>query len=105
MSRELTSIMTEDLEHCYIHKKYLGIEVQGTELHHACHGVANRRVADREKLFCRLCKSCHAALHDKGYHDLDLQQDAERAWLEYNNANIADWIKLIGKNYLEEEST
>ena len=95
------SIVTDDLENCYIHMKYLGIAVKGNELHHCIHGVANRRLADRERLYCRLCHSCHTMLHDKGYHDKDLQQDAERAWLEYNNKSVEDWIKLFGNNYLE----
>lgn len=99
--KELTSIMTDDLEHCYIHKKYLGMDVLGVHVHHACHGYANRKLADEDGLYCKLCRTCHEALHDKGYHDLDLQQDAERAWLKHNNATIEDWIKRYGKNYLD----
>ena len=100
MKKEIKSIVTDDLEHCYIHKKYLGIEVPANHTHHMCHGVANRKIADREKIVCGLCEQCHSALHDKGYHDLDLQQDAERAWIEYNNASIEKWIELFGKNYI-----
>ena len=100
MKKDITSIVTNDLEHCYIHKKYLGVEVPAHHLHHMCHGVANRKVADREGCVCGLCEPCHSALHDKGYHDKDLIQDAERAWLEYNSATIEDWIKVFGKNYL-----
>lgn len=100
MKQEPKSIMTDDMTYCYIHKKYLGVEVMGTELHHCLHGSANRKVADRERCYCRLCKSCHQRLHDQGYHDLDLQQDAERAWLKHNNKTVNDWIKLFGKNYL-----
>ena len=98
--KELTSIMTDDLEHCYIHKKFLGIDIPGEELHHAIHGVANRKIADKEKLYCYLCRDCHCLLHDTGYHDRDLQRDAEMAWIEHNSATIEDWIKRYGKNYL-----
>lgn len=100
MRKNIQSIMTDDMEHCYIHKKFLNVEVKGVHLHHACHGTANRSLADDDKLFCYLCEKCHRLLHDKHYHDLDLQQDAERAWLQYNNGNIDEWIKRYGKNYL-----
>ena len=101
MSRkEPVSIVTDDLKHCYICKKFLGIDIDAVHIHHMCHGTANRAVADREMIVCGLCGKCHSLLHDNNYHDLDLQQDAERAWLKYNNATIEDWIKIFGKNYL-----
>lgn len=100
MKKRIESIVTDDLEHCYIHKKYLGVEVPAHDLHHMCHGTSNRAVADSEKLVCGLCKNCHTHLHDHNYHDLDLQRDAERAWLSYNNKTVEDWIELFGKNYL-----
>ena len=92
--------MTDDTEHCYIHKKFLGIKVNADHIHHCMHG-SNRKLADADHLVCGLCEPCHRMLHDLGYHDLDLQQDAERAWLEHNNATIEDWIKRYGKNYLD----
>ena len=100
MRKERESIMTDDMVNCFIHKKYLGVEVKGTELHHVIHGVANRKIADQEKCFCMLCSNCHRLLHDNGYHDKDLQQIAEKAWLEYNNETVEDWIQLFGKNFL-----
>ena len=101
MKKETISIVTDDVKHCYIHKKYLGIEVTADHIHHMCHGTAKRNLADAEHLVCGLCEYCHRMLHDKGYHDLDLQQDAERAWIKYNNKSIEDWIKIFGKNYLD----
>lgn len=96
------SIIPEDSEeYCFIHMKYLGVVVRPDHVHHCIHGVANRRIADREGLTVHLCERCHTALHDKGYHDLDLQQIAEQAWMEYNKKAIEEWIALFGKNYLE----
>ena len=92
--------MQDDTSYCYIHMRYLNVYVPSTEIHHAMHGTANRKLADQEHLVCGLCEKCHSLLHDHNYHDLDLQQDAERAWLEHNNATIEDWISVFGKNYL-----
>ncbi len=100
MKKEPKSIVTDDLEHCYIHRKYLGIEVAADHIHHLCHGTANRKIADREGLICGLCEYCHRMLHDKGYHDMELLQEAERTWLSFNNSSIEEWIKLMGRNYL-----
>ena len=100
MKKEIVSIVTDDTKHCYIHKKYLGMEVDAVHEHHMCHGTAKRALADEDHLVCGLCAYCHQLLHDKHYHDLDLIQDAERAWLEHNNSSIEEWIKRYGKNYL-----
>lgn len=95
-----TSIVTSDTEHCYIHKKYLNVEVDAIHEHHMCHGTANRKLADEDRLVCGLCEQCHRLLHDKSYHDIDLLQDAERAWIKHNNSSIESWIERYGKNYL-----
>ena len=100
MRKDVESIVTDDLKHCYIHKKYLNVEVDAVHIHHMCHGSANRKLADKHKIICGLCERCHSLLHDHNYHDLDLQQDAERAWLLHNKATIKDWISVFGKNYL-----
>lgn len=101
----MQSIIQKTSRFCYIHEKYLGVEVPAVHIHHCIHGTANRSIADKEQLCVALCARCHRMLHDKGYHDLDLQQDAEMAWLKYNNKSIDDWIKIFGKNYLDERKT
>lgn len=87
-------------DNCYICEMYKGIQTRGTEVHHCIHGNANRRIADQDGLTVRLCNQCHRLLHDKGIHDRDLQETAEKAYLEYYNASIDDFIKRYGKNYL-----
>ena len=86
---------------CYICEMYHGIETRGTELHHCIHGNANRKIADKDGLTVKLCNTCHRLLHDKGIHDRDLQQIAERSYLEHYNKTVNDFIKRYGKNYLD----
>lgn len=95
------SIIQSDDSYCFIHMKYMGVEVPAKHKHHCIHGVANRKIAEREGVYCFLCLACHTALHDKGFHDKDLQKIAEQAWLDYYNKTIEDWIRVFGKNYLD----
>lgn len=39
-------------------------------------------------------------LHQQGDYKEELQQLAEKTWLEYYDKTIEDWIKRYGKNYL-----
>lgn len=71
-----------------------------TECHHAIHGFANRKLADKDGLTVRLCHTCHMNLHDKGLNDRLLQKTAQIKWMEHNNASVEDFIKRYGKSYL-----
>lgn len=102
--KKIVSIVTDDTKHCYICKKYLGIKVDAVHEHHMIHGTANRSLADKDHLVCGLCAKCHRLLHDNNYHNLDLQQDAERAWLKEYNKTTADFIARYGMNFLEENN-
>lgn len=95
----MKSIISNDGK-CFIHQKYLHMDIPGTEEHHCIHGWANRKLADQDGLTVKLCYTCHRLLHDKGYHDKDLQAWAQMAWMEYNNKSIADFIARYGKSYL-----
>lgn len=88
-------------EYCYICEMYKGLTVRGTELHHMCHGQGRRKLADADGLTVRLCHTCHTLLHDHGVHDRDLQQIAERTYLEHYNKTVDDFIARYGKNYLD----
>lgn len=94
------SIMQDDPDYCYIHMKYLGVYVKASEEHHCTHGTARRKLAEEDGLKIYLCHRCHAQLHDKNYHDMDILQEAERVWLEYYGKTKEDWIKRYIKNYL-----
>lgn len=95
----MKSIITDD-DLCFIHRKYLKMDVPGTEEHHCIHGFANRKLADKDGLTVMLCHTCHRLLHDKGYHDKDLQAIAQIAWIEKNNKSEEDFIARYGKSYL-----
>lgn len=99
MKKNNSIIQSEDY-YCFIHREYLGIEVPAVHKHHTIHGVGRRNIAEREGCYVFLCMSCHNALHDKGFHDKDLQQLTEKKWLEINNKSVSDWIYMFGKNYL-----
>ena len=69
------------------------------ECHHMIHGTANRKLADADGLTVMLCHTCHANLHDKGWHDRDLQKIAETAWCKHYGKTKEDFIKRYGKSY------
>lgn len=95
----MKSIITDD-DRCFIHRIYLCKDIPGIEQHHCIHGYANRRLADEDGLTVMLCHTCHRLLHDKGYHDKDLQRWAQESWMEHNKKTVDDWIKRYGKSYL-----
>ena len=89
----------DNSEYCFICKRWHDINIQANHIHHCLHG-SNRKKADADGLTVPLCYRCHTLLHDKGYHDKDLQQIAEQAYLDHYNASIEDFIQRYGKNYL-----
>ena len=77
-----------------------GLDNIYTEEHHCLHGTANRRLAEADGLKVHLCMVCHRKLHDHGFGDRYLQQEAEEAWIAYTGGTVEDFIKRYGKNYL-----
>ena len=82
--------------------------VCGTEyalhLHHIFYGTSNRKLADEDGAYCYLCYLHHNG-SNKGVHfnkelDLKLKRECEKAWLDAFNADLSDFIKRYGKNYL-----
>jgi len=68
--------------------------------HHVWHGTGNRKIAEADGLYLRLCEPCHRNLHDKGTHDKDLMEIGEKAYLDHYNATVEDFIRRYGKNVL-----
>lgn len=97
---DLKSIIQNDKSYCYIHRNYLGVDVNASQEHHCLHGFGRRKVADADGLTVYLCEKCHRLLHDKGFHDKDMEQLAEKTWLEHYNKSIEDFIQRYGRNYL-----
>lgn len=94
------SIIQEDESYCYIHRHFFGFDVPAVHEHHCIHGTANRKWSEKWGLKVYLCLACHSALHDKHRYDLEIEQIAEKAWLEHNNKSVDEWIKIFGKNFL-----
>jgi Zn-finger protein len=73
----------------------------GLETHHVFGGVANRPISEKYGLKVWLCHECHTgnegAQYDK-MKNLQLKQDAQYAFEREHTR--AEWMKLIGKNYL-----
>ena len=90
------SIIQDDESSCY----FCG-RVTGLEKHHIFAGVANRKISERENLYVMLCKECHTGTDGAQYDkmkNLRLKQDAQFAFERAHKR--AEWMKLIGKNYL-----
>ena len=72
------------------------------EWHHAMHGTANRKIADKYGLTMWLCQSCHHNVHfskESKWRDIDmgLMAYAQRKFEEkYDHER---WMELFGKNY------
>lgn len=75
------------------------------EEHHIFHGTANRKQSERAGLKVHLCYRCHrgsgTGVHG-GNRELDrrLKQEAQRAYERTHTR--AEFIALIGKNYMED---
>lgn len=95
----MQSIIKGDDEYCFICKQ-LGCLNPGTEVHHMMFGTAKRKLADQDGLTVHLCNYHHFMLHRHGLHKEELQQLAEKTWLEHYNKTVEDFIKRYGKNYL-----
>lgn len=71
-----------------------------TEEHHALHGTANRKKADKHGLIFYLCHKHHMELHDKNTQlDRFLQVTAQE-YFEHYIGSRADFIKEFGKSYI-----
>lgn len=90
---KLTSIITEDLNQCFI------CGSSPTAIHHALHGTANRKQADKFHLIVGLCPMCHQRLHDTDTEmDKYIQRIAQQKFEEhYTDLNFRE---IFGKNYL-----
>jgi hypothetical protein len=93
------SIIQGDDEYCFLCKKR-DVYLYGTEVHHMIFGVAKRKLADQDGLTVHLCNYHHVMLHRHGDYKEELQQLAEKTWLEHYNKSVEDFIQRYGKNYL-----
>ena len=96
----MKSIIPGNDEYCFICKQ-VGIYNRDTEEHHMLFGIGKRPLSEADGLKVNLCSYHHKRLHGKyGEHKKELQQLAEKVWLDHYNKGIEDFIKRYGKNYL-----
>ena len=72
-----------------------------TEVHHMMHG-SRRAMAEQYGLKVHLCRRCHAALHDAGQYERDLETLAQETF--ERDHTRAEWMRIFGKNYREDEA-
>lgn len=95
----MKSIMQNpDEEVCFFCGRY-AVRPYGA-VHHALHGTANRKLADKDGLTVRLCHRCHMNLHDKGNLDKELQRIAQARWMEYYGKSEDEFRERYGKSYI-----
>lgn len=78
------------------------------ERHHLIGGTANRRLSEKYGLVVYLCSECHRTGEHAAHRNAEtakmLHQYAEKIWLQEQNATVEDFIRVFGKNYLEDET-
>jgi len=95
LGKKVISIMTKDLESCAICGSPYHLEP-----HHCLHG-SYRHLAHKDHLIVMLCHRCHRNLHDHGWFDSDLQEEAEMCWIKQHKATEEDFIKRYTKSWLD----
>lgn len=96
MLQRVISIMQEGEPRCYI----CGT-TQNLELHHAMHGYANRKLADRYHLVVWLCADHHRGkigVHNDIVTDERIKRDAQFAFEQIYGHSA--WMRVFRKNYL-----
>ena len=95
------SIVTNDMENCMVCgvNKYI-------EYHHVFGGTSKRKISDEYGLIVPLCKLHHTGtngVHGKNGSLLNkrIKQHAQTKAMVYYDWSIEEWIKIMGKNYLD----
>lgn len=74
------------------------------ERHHLIEGNGRRQLSEKYGLVVLLCPDCHRngpwAAHRSRETMEYLHRYAERKWLEENDGEEEDFIRIFGKNYL-----
>ena len=89
-------IITDNWDECFnCGSRYM------LECHHAIHGTANRKLADKYGLIVPMCHICHCKLHDYDTSlDKALQRYAQEKF-EQKYPNIS-FRQVFGRNYKYE---
>ena len=95
------SILTDDLEHSYLS----GMPAEC--IHHIYEGTGRRQRSEREGFIVPLTNREHNmsnhAIHFNQELDLYIKRKCQKAYEDLGNTR-EDFINLIGRNYLDDES-
>lgn len=87
------SIFTNKMNTCYICGGFKN------DLHELI-GGSRRIVSMKEGLVIPVCRICHFNIENSEELKEMLKKEAEKKWLEVNEATIEEFIEIFGKNYL-----
>jgi hypothetical protein len=78
----------------------------GLENHHIF-GGSNRKHSTKYKLLVKLCAECHRygknAAHLNAVTSQKLHEYGQHKFMREQGATIADFVKIFGRNFLDEE--
>ncbi len=75
-----------------------------TDRHHIFYGHKNRTTSEEWGFVLFLCRECHEGtkgVHGRDGHDLDLQLKREAQGKFEQSRARAEFVRLIGRNYLD----
>lgn len=90
----LKSLMTDDLEHCYLCHTDRAIQ------YHHVFGASNRKKATEDGLFVPLCVDCHIKVHTEKNNRLNYQLKQRGQWVYEEINGEGSFLERYGKNYL-----
>ena len=92
----MNSIIQTGEPRCYVCGSMVNLEI-----HHAMHGTANRKLAEKYHLTVWLCRDHHTGrlgVHSDPIIDERIKKDAQRAFeAQYGHSM---WMQTFRKNYL-----
>ena len=92
------SIITKDLEHCYLCAKQGIKNIPKNDLHEMCEGK-NRQVSMKYGLVIPICRKCHEIVtNNKSLQD-KLHKVAQKEFKKHYKAE--NFVQIFGKNYLD----
>lgn len=93
------SIITTDLEHCYLCTKQGIKDIPQNDFHELIEGK-NRQVSMKYGLVIPICRKCHYFVtNDKTLQD-KLHKVAQKEFKKHYK--LEDFVQIFGKNYLDD---
>lgn len=89
------SILTDDLEHSYMSGRLK------EDIHHCVFGRGRRQIAEKNGFLIPLTHEEHMKVHQNRKMQLFFIRKCQRKYEETHTRE--DWLRLVGRNYLESE--